>query len=175
MTRHLLWPILLGLFILQGTLVSWLMPPVWQTRVFVTPHFMLVFILFIGLFIHRHTALVLGLIFGLLSDLINYGHMLGIYSFGMGLTGYLAGLVQRRQPNLLFYNLLIVGGGVLLFELNNYGLNRLFNTMNTDFKFAFTHFMLPSVLFNLLFALIIYVPARKLLERMAPLPEGDED
>ncbi|MDQ0878016.1 rod shape-determining protein MreD [Paenibacillus sp. V4I3] len=175
MTRHLLWLILLGLFILQGTLLIWLIPSAWQSSVNVTPHLTLVFILFIGLFHHRHTALIYGLLFGLLHDFNYYGSMLGVYSFGMGLTGYLAGLAQRRQPNLIFYNLLITGVGLLLFEFINYGINRLFKLIDIDLKFALTHYMLPSVLFNLLIALICYVPIRKLLEGKRNVTSGNED
>jgi rod shape-determining protein MreD len=101
--------------------------------------------------------------------------MLGVYSFGMGLTGYLAGLAQRRQPNLIFYNLLITGVGLFLFEFINYGINRLFKLINIDLKFALTHYMLPSVLFNLLIALICYVPIRKLLEGKRIAKSGNED
>ncbi|MDD9269862.1 rod shape-determining protein MreD [Paenibacillus sp. GCM10023248] len=175
MTRHLLWLILLGLFVLQGTIMVWLIPSSWQASVHVTPHFTLVFIMFIGLFHHRHSALIYGLIFGLLNDFNYYGAMLGVYSFGMGLTGYLAGLAQRRQPNLIFYNLLITGVGLLVFELINYGINRLFKLIDIDLQFALTHYMLPSVLFNLLFALICYVPIRKLLEGKRIVPGNSED
>lgn len=176
MTRHLLWVLLLFIFLIEGTIVSLMIPESWQSSlVFVSPHFNLVIVLFIGLYIHRHTALVYGLVFGLLHDFIYYGHMIGIYCFGMGLAGYLAGLLQRRQPNLIFYNLLIIGLGQLLFQMMNYGLNRLFNIVDTDFRFAMTHYMLPSVLFNLLFALAIYVPMRKLMEKLTPVPEEAED
>ncbi|MNI44862.1 Rod shape-determining protein MreD [compost metagenome] len=175
MSRHLIWILMLIIFILEGTIVSWIIPSSWQSLVYVSPHFNLVFILFIGLYIHRHTALIYGLLFGLLHDFIYYGHMLGIYSFGMGIIGYVAGLMQRKQSNMIFYNLLIIGLGQLLFEFINYGLNRLFSIINTDFQFAFTHYMLPSVLFNLLFALAIYVPMRKLMDKIAPLPDGADD
>ncbi|MFD0694109.1 rod shape-determining protein MreD [Paenibacillus sp. GCM10027628] len=175
MTRHLLWLILLGLFVLQGSIVHWLIPSSWQAQVYVAPHFTLVFILFIGLFHHRHTALIYGLLFGLLQDFNYYSSILGIYSFGMGLSGYLAGLTQRRQPNLIFYNLLITGIGLLSFELINYGINRLFKLINIQFEFALTHYMLPSVLFNLLFALLCYVPMRKLLEGKLSASSGTED
>ncbi|MBA2939300.1 MULTISPECIES: rod shape-determining protein MreD [Paenibacillus] len=175
MTRHLLWLILLGLFILQGSIVVWLIPSAWQSSVHVTPHFTLVFILFIGLFHHRHSALIYGLLFGLLHDFNYYGAMLGVYSFGMGLTGYLAGLAQRRQPNLIFYNLLIIGVGLLLFEFIDFGINHLFKLIDIELKFALTHYMLPSVLFNLLFALICYVPIRKLLEGKRIVPANTED
>jgi len=173
--RHVMWLVLLGLFLLQGTIIPWLIPASWQGQVYIAPHFTLIFVLFIGLFVHRHTALVYGLIFGLLQDFDYYGAMLGTYSFSMGLAGYLAGLVQRRQPNLVFYNLLITGVALLLFELLNYGINRLFNVISIDFQFSLTHYMLPSVLFNMLFALLGYVPARKLLERVTLVPTAGDD
>lgn len=171
MIRHLLWIILFALFILEGTIIDWIIPAGWQTLhlVFVAPHFTFVFILFMGLFLHRHTALIYGLLFGLLHDFIYFGHMLGIYSFAMGLTGYLAGLVQRKQPNVVFYNLFIVGWGQLTFEMLNYGINRLFKTTSIDLQFAFFHYVLPSSLLNLLFALLIYVPSRKLMDKLDPL------
>ncbi|WNR45846.1 rod shape-determining protein MreD [Paenibacillus roseipurpureus] len=175
MNRHVIWLILFALFILQGTLIVWLLPAAWQSTVYVTPHLTLVFIMFIGLFHHRHAALIYGLIFGLLHDFIYYGAMLGVYSFGMGLVGYLAGLGQRRQPNLIFYNLLITSIGLLLFEFLNYGINRLFKLITIDLNWALTHYMLPSVLFNLLIALLCYVPIRKLLEGKRTAVSGNED
>jgi len=174
-SRHYPWLILLGLLILQGTIVHWLIPSSWQSQVYVAPHFTLVFVLFIGLFRHRHSALVYGLIFGLLQDFNYYSSILGIYSFGMGLSGYLAGLTQRRQPNLVFYNLLITGLGLLTFEFINYGINRLFKLIDVNWEFALTHYMLPSVLFNLLFALLFYVPMRKLLEGKHSPATGTDD
>ncbi|MGG1515777.1 rod shape-determining protein MreD [Paenibacillus oryzisoli] len=175
MNRHVIWLILLGLLIVQGSLLVWILPSSWQSNVYVTPHLMLVFILFIGLFHHRHAALIYGLVFGLLHDFTYYGAMLGVYSFGMGLTGYLAGLVQRRQPNLIFYNLVITAVGLFLFECINYGINRLFKLITVDFQFALTHYMLPTVLFNLLIALICYVPIRKLLEGRRKISAAGEE
>lgn len=153
----------------------WLLPASWQSIVYVTPNLTLVFIMFIGLFHHRHAALIYGLLFGLLHDFIYYGAVLGVYSFGMGLVGYLTGLAQRKQPNLIFYNLLIASLGLLIFEFLNYGINRLFKLITIDLNFALTHYMLPSVLFNLLVALICYVPIRKLLEGKRRAPSGKED
>ncbi|UJF32001.1 rod shape-determining protein MreD [Paenibacillus hexagrammi] len=175
MTRHLLWIILFALFVLQGSIVPLLIPSSWMDQVYVSPHLTLVFVIYIALFHHRHSALIYGLLFGLLQDFDYYTSMLGVYSFGMGLTAYLAGLVQRRQPNLIFYNLLITGLGLCLFEAINYGINRLFKLIDVSFEFALTHYMLPSVLFNLLFALICYVPIRKLLESMLTPKSGEDD
>ncbi|MBE1443471.1 rod shape-determining protein MreD [Paenibacillus sp. OAS669] len=174
MARKWLWVILTALLILEGTLFQWLIPGVWQSRVFVAPHFMLVIVLYIGLYVNRHTALWYGLIFGFLQDLLYYSPMLGPISFAMGLTGYLAGLTHRRLYSNIIVSMLVIALGNLFYEAIVYGLYRLFQTMHLDLQWAFFHQMLPSTLFNLLFALIVYVPVRKLFESMhreSPAPE----
>ncbi|MCS7458724.1 rod shape-determining protein MreD [Paenibacillus doosanensis] len=166
MTRKWLWIILGALFILEGTLLQWLIPGVWQSRVYVAPHFILVIVLYIGLYVNRHTALWYGLIFGLLQDIMYYSPMLGPISFALGLTGYLAGLTHRRLYSNIVVSMLVIVLGNLAYELIVYGLYRLFQTTHLDLQWAFLHQMLPSALINLLFALIVYVPVRKLFEGM---------
>jgi rod shape-determining protein MreD len=165
MKRHYIWMLMLGLLLLQGTVMPWVLPPSWQSSTYVVPHFTLTAVLFVGLYAGRHAALTYGIIFGLLQDFLFYGTMLGVYSFGMGLTGYLAGLLQRRVPGGLLFSMSVVGFGQFLFDAINYGLNRLFNITHWSFEQSLTLQMLPSLLFNLAFALLIYVPVRKLLER----------
>ncbi|MVO99681.1 MULTISPECIES: rod shape-determining protein MreD [Paenibacillus] len=166
MIRNSLWLILMGLLILEGSLIHWLIPQNWQDIVQISSNFMLIIILYIGLYLNRHSALLYGLAFGMLHDFVYYGHILGVYSFGFGLIGYIAGMMPRRQSGLILSTLLMMGIGVLLFELTKYGVYRLFDVMNMDFEFAFTHIMLPSVLFNMLFALAVYIPMRKLMEAL---------
>ena len=76
------------------------------------PHFTLVLIIFIGLFVHRHTALIYGLYIGLLHDFILLRKRCSVFThLQWGLSVTWPGLSQRRQPNLVFYNLLIIGLG----------------------------------------------------------------
>ncbi|GKS10405.1 rod shape-determining protein MreD [Paenibacillus chitinolyticus] len=166
MVRNSLWLILFSLLILEGSLIHWLIPDSWQQSVRISSNFMLIIILYIGLYLNRHSALLYGLGFGLLHDFVYFGHILGVYSFGFGLVGYIAGLLPRRQTNLIFTTLMTMGVGVLIFEIIKFGINRLFNIVTVNFQFAFTHIMLPSVLFNMLFALAVYIPMRKLMEAL---------
>ncbi|MFC0212596.1 rod shape-determining protein MreD [Paenibacillus chartarius] len=175
MRRHYIWMLLFVLLLLQGTVMVWLMPASWQSVTFVVPHFTLTVVIFVGLYIGRHPALIYGIIFGLLQDFLFYGTMLGVYSFGMGLTGYLAGLLQRRVPGSLMYRLISVGLGQFLFNVINYGLNRLFNVTKAPFEHMLTSQMLPSLLFNVAFALLIYVPLRRLLEKVGEGGKSEQD
>lgn len=168
MKRWLLLPLLIAVFVLEGTVLKWIIPAVWQGNVAVSTHFTLVIILFVALYDNRHHALLYGLGLGLLHDVTYYGAtMIGTYSFTMGLIGYLAGLLGgRAKPNIL-YSMFVITLGNFLFEGTVYGLYRLFQVTRDTPQWMFFHIMLPSVLINLLFALLIYVPLRKWLEDMA--------
>lgn len=169
-----LWALLSVLFLLESTIVPWLIPPAWQSKVLVTPHLVLVIVLFIGLYINRHTALLYGLFFGMMSDLIHFSPMLGPVAFGMGLTGYMAGLMHGRVYSSIVFSMIVIAVCNLSYEMIIFGLNRLFRVTHIDFQWIFFHQMLPSMLINLLFALALYVPLRKLFESKAVPAATDE-
>lgn len=175
MKRHFPWLLCILLFLLQGTLLIWLLPSSWQVGVHVSPNFVFVIILYIALHLGRHQALVYGLLFGMLQDFIFYGHMLGVHSFAMGLTGYLTGLLQARRPHFILNTMLLVGIGYMVFETIMYGAYRVFNVTKIDYLGALTHSILPSALFNMLFALAVYMPMRKLLEDLASFKKDRDD
>ncbi|TVY11905.1 rod shape-determining protein MreD [Paenibacillus cremeus] len=175
MNHKKIWLVLALLFWLENTIWPWLLPEAWQTKVQVAPHFILVIVMFIGLYINRHTALMYGLIFGMLQDFIYYSPMMGPISFGMGLTGYLAGLMIGRLYSSIFVSMLVIALGNLFYELIIFGLYQLFKLTHSNLEWLFLHQMLPSMLINLLFALAVYVPLRKMFESLPQkLAEADE-
>jgi rod shape-determining protein MreD len=153
-------------FLLEGTLLQWLVPGAWQSKIYVAPHFMLVFVLYIGLYMNRHTALIYGLVIGLFQDFIYYSPMLGPISFSMGLTGYLAGLMHGRVYSSIVVSMMVIAMGNLAYESIIYALYRLFRVTHVELQWVFLHQMLPSMLINLLFALAVYVPLRKYFESL---------
>jgi rod shape-determining protein MreD len=176
MQRYLLPVILYVLFLVEGTVMPMIIPSAWQSRIEVAPHFMFIIILFISIYVSRHWALAYGLTFGMLHDIVYYGPMLGTYTFGLGLVGYLIGLMSlSSKANVMRSMLLILLGNVLL-ELIFFGIYRVFQITHLSIGFALTHHMLPSILINLLFAILVYVPIRKLLENIeAGMVRGNED
>ncbi|WP_141334303.1 rod shape-determining protein MreD [Paenibacillus sp. tmac-D7] len=175
MSYKKLWLILFGLFLLETTLLPWIIPLSWQSNVEVNPHFVLVVVLFIGLYIHRHVALMYGLIFGMLFDFMTFSPMLGPVTFAMGLAGYLAGLMQGRIYSSIVISMLVIGLGHLFYDAALFGIYRLFRVTHIQFEWVFLHRMLPSMLINLLFALVIYVPIRRLFESMPGKPAENEE
>ncbi|WP_127588016.1 rod shape-determining protein MreD [Paenibacillus koleovorans] len=164
--------IVLGAFILEGTLSEWILPESWQSRVYVVPHLVLITVLYISIFTTRYLGLTYGLAFGFLQDVVYYGHSIGVYSFSYGLVAYAVGLAFRRVQLGVLTSLFVVLLGNLFYEMLIYGVYRFFlNVIRVDFQWAFMHQMLPSVLFNLLLGLALYLPARKYLEP----PENQRD
>src|SRR5690554_712688 len=119
--RNLLWLTLIVLFILETTIFHWIIPLSWQENMHISPHFMLIVILFISLYVNRHLALILGLVFGLLQDIVFYGYMIGPNAFGIGLVGYLIGYMFRRANANFFVAIPIIMLGVLSYSMIIYG------------------------------------------------------
>lgn len=174
MLRTWLTLILFALFIIEGTVLPWIIPEVWQTEVFITPHLVFVVILYISLYLNRHMALAFGLGFGLLHDFIYYGPMIGPHSFNYGINGYLIGLANQRQQARLASSLFYIVLGNLMFECIHYGLYRMFGLVELSFRYVLLHQMIPSILFNLLFGLLMYMPFRKFIELILIRKESQE-
>jgi rod shape-determining protein MreD len=175
MQRYFLPVILYVLFLFEGTVMPLITPSAWQSRIDLSTHFTFIVILFIAIYVSRHWALAYGLAFGMLHDIVYYGPMLGTYTFGFGLVGYLIGLLSfYSKANLLRSMLLIILGDFLL-ECLFYGIYRIFQITHISIHFALSYHILPSLLVNLLFAILIYVPIRKLLENVGAAREREEE
>ncbi|HAG00116.1 MULTISPECIES: rod shape-determining protein MreD [Paenibacillus] len=163
--KQILILLLFVLFILQGTVFFWLTPSSLQLQIY--PNFVLVAIFFVSIYYHRHTGLVLGLIFGMLHDIVYYGEMIGTYSFAMGISAYLLGLVFKapRAPLPMMMTIVILGS--LLFDSTLFGIYKVFRLNPTSYNWSLLHHMLPNLLVHFAFALAIYVPVRKQLELIA--------
>lgn len=175
MGRHKLTLLLLLLFVLEGTVMKWIIPPSWQLQVVVSPHLVLVAVMFIGIYLNKSWGLAYGLGFGLLHDIVYYGPMLGVYCMAMGAVGYLSGIIPFRSQANIMTSLFIVVTGSLLFEWIIYGIYRVAQIRLIDPQWAFMHIMLPTVFINLLFALVIYVPMRRWLYNIRKLQKREKE
>lgn len=162
MRRSVLILLLILLFLLEGTIIPWLMPDVWEMRII--PNLVFIVILFVTVYHHRHTALILGLSFGMFHDIVFYGRILGAHSFAMGLSAYLIGLVFQapRAPLPLMMTVVLLGS--LLEDSILYGIYSVFNLNQEPYNWALLHHMLPTMLFHFAIALLLYVPLRAQLE-----------
>lgn len=173
--HHIIWLASLVFFLLETTVFHWLIPLGWQQNITISPRFVMAIVLFVALFGGRHFALVLGLVFGLLYDFVFYGYMIGPYAFGMGLIGYLTGLVFHKVADRFIATIVIILCGLLSLEMILFGIYRLFRVIEYTLSRTFVHHMLPSLLVNMLFALIIYNPLRFILEKLDSRKKERED
>ncbi|QHT62065.1 rod shape-determining protein MreD [Paenibacillus lycopersici] len=166
--------VMLLFFLVEGTLFYWLLPDNLVGRI--VPHFTLAFVLFAALYRGRHSALLLGLSFGLLQDLAFYGRIIGVHSFTMGLVGYMTGLMLERKRSTLMMALSMIGLSTLVYDTVVYFIYRVFRLTSQPFEWALSHHIIPSLFMQLLFALVLYVPARRWFEgSKKPKTEDEED
>ncbi|MFC3750626.1 rod shape-determining protein MreD [Paenibacillus sp. GCM10012306] len=160
------------LFILEGTVLPRLIPNAWQMRII--PNLVFIVVLFVTVYHHRHTALILGLSFGMLHDIVFYGRILGAHSFAMGVSAYLIGLIFQapRAPLPLMMTVVLLGS--LLSDTILFGIYSVFNLNQEPYSWALLEYMLPSMLFHFAIGLLLYVPLRTQLEKLKKVTRKEE-
>ncbi|WP_040950130.1 rod shape-determining protein MreD [Gorillibacterium massiliense] len=158
--------ILMFFFLIEGTWLNWMIPVEWQSSIVVSPHLVMVLVCYIGIFLGRRTGLVFGLGFGLLHDIVYYGPMIGTFCMAMGVVGYLAGMFRFKPQGNILTSLFVVAVSEFTFEWLIYGIYRVLAVTRLTPERVFLQQILPSIFINLLFALLIYIPVRNLLERV---------
>ncbi|MED4585513.1 rod shape-determining protein MreD [Brevibacillus choshinensis] len=165
MPRFFLTLTVLVLFVLEGTVVQVIATATWGLSWMTVPRFALVCCILISMFLGRREGLYYGLAFGFLQDVL-YGQVIGIYSVSMMVASYFAGLIV-----LLFqrgFGMVFVTSALILFghEWLLYSMFRLFSVAPYDVQWMLTRQILPSVILNVIFALVIYVPILRMCNKI---------
>ncbi|MGG0823906.1 rod shape-determining protein MreD [Paenibacillus turicensis] len=171
--KYILLLLLFLLFIIEGTIIPWLIPGFLQNRI--APHLVYVVILFVTVYYDRHTALILGFSFGMLHDIVYYGALIGTYSLAMGCSCYILGLIFRSHRAPMPLMLIVTLLGSLLFDSIVYGVYLVFEITHLPFSWALSNHIIPTMFFHFAFALMIYVPLRRQLEIIAKRRSLDEN
>lgn len=165
--KHLLWLSILLLFLIEGSLIPWLIPQLAaELKLMIVPQFALVMILYTAIYLHRNMAIAMGLVFGLLHDMIFYGHVLGAYAFSMGLCAYVAALLLRNSHVSWYVGIGCIGLALILFDGLIYGLYKLFQITSVSPGWHAVHAVIPSFILNLTFALAVYYPVIKVFAKI---------
>jgi rod shape-determining protein MreD len=152
------------LFLIEGTIAQVFASEVWDLPWLIVPRFVLVGVVFIGLYGGRRRGFFFGLCFGLLYDIV-YAQVIGVYAFSTALLGYLAGLATRyfhQNWLLVFFTVLLV---IFVNELLVYEIYHLFNIVYMSWIHLFTKEIIPTVIVNALYAVLIFRPMSKLLKQ----------
>lgn len=170
-TRYL-FVLLLLLFLIEGTLMYWLMPEAWRSSLRLSYHFVFVGIVLLSMFRNRYLGLVFGLLFGFMQEVVYASPMLGPHAFCMAMIAYLAGRVAGWMSLTVAKTLAVVVVSIVLYDVTIAAIYRLFQIIHLPTEVMVTGYLMPTLLFNLLFAIAVYVPARKW---MTPRKEKREE
>jgi rod shape-determining protein MreD len=166
--------LMLLLFVIEGAVMPWIIPAGFGQRII--PHFVFVMVIFSGLYSRRHLALMLGISFGMLQDVVYFGHLLGVNAFIMGLMGYFTGVLLEHRRSTLMMAISIIGFACLLYDSVIYFIYKVFRITNESYAWALIDHILPSLFLQLAFALLCYVPVRKWFEGQSKVKaEKDEE
>ena len=126
--------ILLFFFLLEGTLFYWILPAEWQTKLMIAPQLAFVGIILIAVLRNRHLALALGLVFGLLHDIVYESPMIGAHGFSMAIVAYAAGATARWFKLNIALTFFIISLSIVFYDSLVFLLYRLFRITSMTFS-----------------------------------------
>jgi rod shape-determining protein MreD len=165
--------LMLLLFVIEGSLMPWIIPEGFGDRII--PHFIFVFVLFSALYGNRHQALLLGAGFGLLQDVVYFGQLLGLNFFAMGLLGYFTGVLLERKRATVMMAITVIGFACILYDSSLFFIYKVFRITGASYAWALLNHILPSLFLQLAFALACYVPVRRMFESRKDAGESGEE
>lgn len=165
MKKNILPFMLLIVVALEGVAMKMLPVQFKAANLYIIPHWVLLILLLVTLFLDNRsimTAIIYGAIFGLIIDIV-YTGILGIYMFVIPFTLYIAGLLNRFLQTNLLMTLVITTVCLFIAELSLYSIYGFIGTDTMTFSYFISNRFLPTLIANLLFIVIFYLPMKKLL------------
>lgn len=157
--------ILLFMLAIEGVAMELLPATIKYASIFMTPHWLLLFLIMLVMYVYPNDSIIpiiYAIIFGLMIDIV-YTEVLGVYMFMLAISLYIAQILNRwLQANFLM-TLLISMVSLIVIEvgiLTIYAAIGLITVSISDFT---VYRLLPTVLANLLFIILIYYPGKRML------------
>lgn len=162
MQRFFLPSIIFFLFIIEGTFMQVIAPDRFGLNFLIIPRFAFVIVIVISVFFGRTTGMIYGLILGLFQDVV-YTHILGVYIFSMAFITYLLGFSYKIFQKNVFLLIFTAIFGTILLDYLVFGIYSMVGITNLFHERFFYERLLPSLVVNGAFLVIIVYPLRKLL------------
>lgn len=127
----------------------------------IKPNLFVIYVLFIGLFANQFVGISLGVVFGIILDLL-YGKAIGISAVMLCVIGYLGSYFDKnfsKESKLTI--MFMVAGATLIYELGTY----FFNSLILDFSREYLYFIkiaIIEMIYNVLLAIILYPLIQKI-------------
>ncbi|RXY98286.1 rod shape-determining protein MreD [Fictibacillus sp. S7] len=152
-------------FLAESTVMQVLAPEHYGWDFLMIPHFAMVLIILMSCYLKPSFGIVYGLIFGLFADLI-YTDLIGVYMFSTALVAYFIAVLSRYLFSNFFVTILLSVLGVAGLEFLVYGLNSLIGIADMKMADFFYDRLLPTLILNAVFTIIVFYPFAKLLRKI---------
>lgn len=127
----------------------------------ISPNLFVIYVLFIGLYANQFWGITLGVIFGLIIDLI-FGKTIGITAVMLCVIGFLGSYFDKNfsKENKLTI-IFMIAGTTLIYELGVYFLNSIILEFDREY-FYFVKILIVEIIYNILLTIIIYPLIQKI-------------
>ncbi len=121
----------------------------------VRPNLFVIYVLFIGLFANQIVGISLGVVFGIILDLL-YGKSIGVSAVMLCVIGYLGSYFDKNfsKENKLTI-IFMVAGSTFIYEFGSYFLNSIILEFSREYLY-FLKIAFLEILYNVLLSIIIY-------------------
>ncbi|MFD1736035.1 rod shape-determining protein MreD [Bacillus salitolerans] len=159
--RKWIFPILALLcFVGESIFVQVLPSEMYELERIIVPRFVMVMIVIITMYSNLQLGMSYGIVLGLLYDLM-YTNLIGVYMFAYPLLAYFITLTMK----ILHINILTVTVcslfSITLLEFFVYGVQLLIKGTNLEVVDFLNIRLLPTLVLNLAFVILFYIPLRK--------------
>ncbi|MBP3038044.1 rod shape-determining protein MreD [Bacillaceae bacterium Marseille-Q3522] len=165
--RKFLLPLFLALFfMMESVFVELFSAEAFGSTRIIVPHFLMIALIFLAIYGNNNHGILYAFLFGLLFDVI-YTEIIGIYLCFFPLLTYgVVKIMKVLQANIVvvsFISLLAVA----LLELAVYEIIYLIHRTNMDFSYFSEIRLLPTLIVNTAFIIIVAYPIKKFCENYA--------
>lgn len=140
-------------------------PENYGSPIVLVPRFTMIIIVLVALYMNIPLAVLYAIFVGLLYDII-YTDLIGIYMFSMAITAYIVGQSARVMHINAVVGLLISFVTVIVLDFQVYGLYSLVSYINLPFNLFIFERLIPSIILNGVFFILIYVPFKKVIKKL---------
>lgn len=165
--KRLYLPLILFTFVvLEGVAIELLPASFVMNDLLIIPHWVFIFLLYIAIFYdsdHTYFSVLYGAVFGLLIDSV-YTGVLGVYMFAYAFIIYIIHGIRKLVHGNIYATILLGIAGIILTDFTIYLIYLVVGLTDMILVDYMRYRLVPTILANLLFLLILYPYKNRLLK-----------
>ncbi|MBM7660658.1 rod shape-determining protein MreD [Bacillus mesophilus] len=147
-------------FIFESVFIQVLPSELFELERIMIPRFVMVIIVIITMFTSLTTGMTYGFVMGLLYDLM-YTDLIGVYMFAYTFIAYGVAMIMKLLHINIFTVILMTLLSIGILDFFVYGIMLVIKTTSIPTMDFLTVRLLPTLVLNLAFVILLFVPLRK--------------